>query len=62
MGRITVRQDKVTMDKSENENTLFNFYDGKKLVATINVFPTGNVFIWEATKVFTKIGQEIEVE
>ena len=62
MGRITVKQDEITKDKKINENSLFEFYDGKNLVAKINVFPSGNVFVWEAAKIFAKPGQAIEVE
>lgn len=62
MGRITVKQDKITKDKTINDNSLYEFYDGKTMVAKINVFPSGNIFVWQATKIFASKEREINVE
>jgi hypothetical protein len=61
MGRVKVKQDSLTKKKTK-DNSLFNFYEGKVLVATINVFPSGNIFVWQANKIFARKEQEINVE
>ena len=59
MGRIKVKQDSITKNKDINDNSLYEFYDGEKLVAKLNIFPSGDVFVWKANKIFTD-DQEID--
>jgi hypothetical protein len=68
MGKVKCKQLFVTKD-NWHENSAFGFTDENgKIIAKINVFPNGNVYVWEAkdisvpatSRVTTKDGLKLQ--